>query len=113
MDTKILRQVVIDHNKKKLSRAVVPRELFSRVSEFVKTPFVIIISGIRRCGKSTLLDEVRSKQQESYYLNFDDERLASFSLEDFQTMYDLFRELLGERDLFFFDEIQNVPEWER
>lgn len=113
MDKKILRQVVVDHNKKKLSSNVVPRELLSRVSEFVKTPFVIIISGIRRCGKSTLLDEVRSKQQESYYLNFDDERLASFSLEDFQAMYDLFREILGERDIFFFDEIQNVPEWER
>jgi hypothetical protein len=35
----------------------------------------VVISGIRRCGKSTLLQAIRAKNKEQdYYLNFDDER---------------------------------------
>src|SRR3989344_3678262 len=34
-------------------------------------------------------------------------------LEDFQHLYEIFIELFGEKNIFYFDEIQNIIEWER
>jgi predicted AAA+ superfamily ATPase len=74
----------------------------------------VIITGIRRCGKSTLLQQIRAKQNErNYYINFDDERLVSFKVDDFQMLLEVFYEIFGEQKTFYFDEIQNVEQWER
>ncbi|MBN2730094.1 MAG: ATP-binding protein [Bacteroidales bacterium] len=75
---------------------------------------IIVISGIRRCGKSTLLRQLRNDNNESdYYINFDDERLLQFKADDFRVLHELFIEMFGEQHTFYFDEIQNIPEWER
>ena len=75
---------------------------------------IAIISGVRRCGKSTLLHEIRSKNTENdYFFNFDDERLVNFKVDDFQLLYEVFIELFGKQSTFYFDEIQNVAGWER
>lgn len=75
---------------------------------------IVIITGIRRCGKSTLLQQIRAQQTDNaYYLNFDDERLVSFTVDDFQLLLEVFYELFGEQKIFYFDEIQNVKQWER
>ena len=50
----------------------------------LKVPFAIILSGIRRCGKSTLLRQVMKAEGGSYYFNFEDPRATSFELSDFQ-----------------------------
>lgn len=82
--------------------------------KFCQSSQIVIISGIRRCGKSTLLQQIRSKQAEKeYYLNFDDERLVSFKVEDFQMLTEVFHELFGEQKTYYFDEIQNIDGWER
>ena len=45
---------------------------------------ILVVSGIRRCGKSTLLRQfVQNLNRPYFYLNFDDIRLASFLPEDF------------------------------
>ncbi|MDR2621136.1 MAG: ATP-binding protein [Dysgonamonadaceae bacterium] len=81
---------------------------------FCNSPEIVIITGIRRCGKSTLLQQIRATQNEKdYYINFDDERLVSFNVEDFQMLLEVFHELSGEQKTFYFDEIQNVEQWER
>jgi predicted AAA+ superfamily ATPase len=70
--------------------------------------------GIRRSGKSSLLNIVRTQNKEKdYFINFDDERLASFTVNDFQNLYEVFIEIFGEQKTFYFDEIQNVEGWER
>lgn len=75
---------------------------------------ISVISGVRRCGKSTLLHEIRSKQTEKdYYFNFDDDRLINFTVGDFQLLYEVFIEFFGEQSTFYFDEIQNIDGWER
>lgn len=75
---------------------------------------IVVISGIRRCGKSTLLHQLRADHPErDFYLNFDDERLLKFTVEDFQLLHETFIELFGPKKTFWFDEIQNIRGWER
>jgi predicted AAA+ superfamily ATPase len=106
----VLLEVIADQSQLKWSNSFIPRS-----PGFIKPgKEIIILSGIRRCGKSTLLHEIRHQNNESdYYLNFDDERLIKFSVDDFQSLYELFIELYGLQHTFYFDEIQNIPNWER
>lgn len=110
-----LRQIVAD--QKNISNTysyAAKREEYAGVLEHMPHDQVLVISGVRRCGKSTLLHYVRSKQAEQdYFINFDDERLSRFSVEDFQTLFEVFIELYGNQTYFYFDEIQNILGWER
>ena len=107
-----LKEIIIDQNSRQEQENLVDRDIFSKVEAYVKNDFVIIISGIRRCGKSTLLSQIRKKHS-GHYINFDDERLINFKIEDFHVLEELFIELYGEKRIFYFDEIQNIPVWER
>jgi predicted AAA+ superfamily ATPase len=75
--------------------------------------FAFIISGIRRCGKSTLLHQLYDRHKIRYYLNLEDPRLAGFDLQDFAKAEDAFKEIYGDSGIYFFDEIQNISEWEK
>lgn len=75
--------------------------------------FAVVISGIRRCGKSTLLSQLLKRQKKFYYLNLEDPRLNNFELDDFNKADQIFRERYGKNCPYFFDEIQNIPEWEK
>ena len=78
----------------------------------VEVGFAIVLSGVRRCGKSTLLRQMMKKIRKFYYLNFEDPRLFDFQVSDFQKLEEAFKEELGDSDYYFFDEIQNVQRWE-
>ena len=73
--------------------------------------FATIITGIRRCGKSTLLRQLMSRKYDSaLYLNFEDIRLANFDTDDFTRLQ---REIERRNvRVLFFDEIQIIPKWE-
>lgn len=74
--------------------------------------YALIVSGVRRCGKSTLLHQLlKKKHTESLYINFDDPRLYDFEISDFQKLDQLITEV-GNRVLMF-DEIQIIKGWER
>ncbi|AFC99764.1 putative ATPase (AAA+ superfamily) [Methanocella conradii HZ254] len=79
----------------------------------MKSPMAVIISGVRRCGKSTLLKQIMKKSKSFNYFNFEDERALSFDVSDFERLDEVFSELNPDASCYFFDEIQNVPEWER
>jgi predicted AAA+ superfamily ATPase len=71
----------------------------------------LIISGIRRCGKSTLLRQhLQQLGEDFFYFNFEDTRLYDFQLKDFALLTTLI-EKSGIKTLFF-DEIQAVQGWE-
>ena len=47
----------------------------------------LIVSGVRRCGKSTLLHQRLKRQRiDTLYVNFDDPRLFDFEISDFQKL---------------------------
>jgi hypothetical protein len=108
---KILLKEQNDHIKK--VEGLVKRELLDEIKSR-KSDLITIVAGLRRVGKSTLMNEIRKDHlHESYFVNFDDERFFDFTIEDFQTMQELLIELYGERNVYFFDEIQNIRGWER
>ncbi len=88
----------------------ITRKLLKEVN--VKLPFAIVISGIRRCGKSTLLRQVTKQIKNFYYFKFEDSRITGFELSDFQKLNEVFEEEHGQSDFYFFDEVQNVEKWE-
>ena len=75
-------------------------------------PYALILSGIRRCGKSTLLNQLLKKLPNFYYLNFEDTLLNSFQIEDFEKLDEIFKEDYGKSEYYLFDEIQNINGWE-
>jgi len=88
----------------------VTRELISGFQ--LPSRHCIIITGIRRCGKSTLLLQLIEKMYpDAFCMNFDDNRLYGFDNSDFLRLDDIINET-GSRILFF-DEIQEVEGWER
>ena len=92
----------------------VSREALVSIKTSNKNEEIVIISGIRRCGKSTLLNIFRKTEKDkNYCLNFDDFRLINFDLLDFEKLEECFYELYGEESIFYFDEIQNIKGWER
>lgn len=93
----------------------VERELLEGLKEVVTAPQVTVITGMRRVGKSTLLAQVAKMylNNDYYFVNFEDERLLNFQVSDFDVLHETLISLFGEKRTFLFDEIQNVPEWER
>ncbi|MEK6926188.1 MAG: ATP-binding protein [Nanoarchaeota archaeon] len=93
-----------------LAESSIEREALKKID--VKIPFVLVLSGIRRCGKSTLLKQIMKKVKDFYYFNFEDPRAVNFEVDDFQKLDEIFKEEHGEKNYYFFDEMQNVKKWE-
>jgi predicted AAA+ superfamily ATPase len=72
----------------------------------------LIISGVRRCGKSTLLMQMMKQMQKDavLYLNFESPHLYGFSLTDFMRLDNIITK--KEVNTLFFDELQLVEGWE-
>jgi len=111
VDKEILRKVVeVQRKELSLFDKGIEREEIKDID--VEIPFAIVLSGIRRCGKSTLLRQLMNKVKNFYYFNFEDARAGNFGLSDFEKLDEVFHELYGESNYYFFDEIQNIPKWE-
>ncbi len=115
-----LKEILLDQREDFFSkRYLIDREI--DLSPYMKSRQIVVISGIRRCGKSSLLYIIREKLNRPtgncLYFNFDDERIASFEREDFNRLYQLHLELFQPESpsdvVFFFDEIQNTKGWEQ
>jgi hypothetical protein len=111
----ILKQViseVIEHQSGVLESKSLGIQRYDLETIKLYDSFVLVISGVRRCGKSTLLKQViKSKFKHSLFLNFEDPRLSGFELSDFAKIDELVNDQPPE--VMAFDEIQNVPDWEK
>lgn len=106
----LLRRVIYDQ-RELMEGLGVDRQI---LKEQIAAPEILVISGVRRCGKSVLMQQIKAKREEQdYYLSFDDDRLLHFEVEDFQVLYDVFVEDFGMQHSFYLDEVQLIPGWER
>ncbi len=85
------------------------REVMDQVP--VVENFASIITGIRRCGKSTLmLQTLKQIKEKVLFLNFEDIRLSGFETSDFTRLNTEIEN--REVKILFFDEIQIIDKWE-
>ena len=114
MNKSKLKEIILDQqeyfNKDKY---ICDREI--NIEKEIKSKQIIIISGIRRCGKSTLLKIISKKISKKFiYINFDDLRFSDFSIENFSDIEDICYEILETDDfIYLLDEIQNIEYWEK
>lgn len=112
----LLKQVAMEQYESILKKETgVDRTELSVIADKLKLPHIQVISGMRRCGKSTFLRQIMHtffKDKNFYYINFEDERFLNFKAEDFNRLYEILVELHGEHKTFFIDEIQNLQGFE-
>ncbi|MBQ4284065.1 MAG: ATP-binding protein [Lachnospira sp.] len=99
---------------------MVKRELYlERIRPFYESEMVKVITGIRRCGKSTIMKQIMEEleqqgvvQEHIIYLNFEDYKYRKISNPD--ALYEYVEDRIkdDEKYYLFFDEIQNVEEFE-
>ena len=76
----------------------------------LNTNRIIVVSGIRRCGKSTYLQQI-NKQNRALSINFEDPRIEGFEISDF----DKIEKIAGRnnKEIIILDEVQNIIGWEK
>ena len=97
------------------------RELYlKRIREFYDSDLIKILVGIRRCGKSVILeqiiDELKNKgidEKHIIYVNF--EFIEFEELTDYKKLNTYVKERIQDEKMYylFFDEIQNVDNFEK
>lgn len=114
MNQQLIKQLIQEQQPIRLPTNHVIRGLWGKFETLQQNNQIIIIKGMRRSGKSTFMQYVRSLQPlPHFYFNFDDDRLVEFTVHDFQLLLETLIELLGPAKIVFFDEIQNIPGWEK
>ncbi|MBO5352469.1 MAG: ATP-binding protein [Lachnospiraceae bacterium] len=99
---------------------MVKREIYlKRIRPFYESEMIKVITGIRRCGKSTIMRQMIEEIRESgveenhiVYVNFEDYKFRKISNAD--ALYEYVESQIADekRYYLFFDEIQNVNEFE-
>jgi len=94
-----------------------------KISKFVNKNEVLVIKGVRRSGKSTLmLNQIKRlhtqglPKNEILFVNLEDPRFINYlSLELFESIKEVYLEYLNpkERPYIFLDEVQNIKNWEK
>lgn len=108
-----LKTIIADQQEESLPSLYVERAAEKKLLDLSSNKEIIVLTGVRRCGKSVLLQQLREQYEKSnYYISFEDERLITFDVADFQLLQEIFIELYGVEKTFFFDEIQNIEDWE-
>lgn len=99
---------------------ILRKEYLALLHQWQHEQVIKVITGIRRCGKSTLLKQFRDellqtgvKQEQVVFLNFED--LALEELLDYKKLYAYIKERLqqGRMTYIFLDEIQKVQAFEK
>lgn len=91
-----------------------------KIMAFVNTPFVKILTGVRRCGKSTILKMIIKRLKTEY--DIPDERILSYRFDSMEydgvTAKQVYNEIKAklsnsEKTYIFLDEMQEIKGWEK
>ena len=72
-----------------------------------------MLTGVRRCGKSTLQAQLMRRCGGAFYCNFEDTRLFGLGPEDFPAFRSVLEEVAKPGQPVFLDEVQEAGEWQR
>ena len=108
-----LRNIVLKQKEEieKLDETI-RRDILDEILNWFKDNRVIILTGIRRCGKSTILRQIMKNKENYCYVNFEDERFLDFKAQDFERLNEILIEIYNNPKIYFFDEIQNIEKFE-
>jgi len=113
MEKEILRQIVFQQKERNLlPEKTTKRDLLANISKWLDDKRIIILTGVRRSGKSTLLRQIMENKENYCYVNFEDERLIEFRAQDFEQLNEVLIEAYDSPKIYFFDEIQNIEKFE-
>ncbi|MFH0788789.1 MAG: ATP-binding protein [Pseudomonadota bacterium] len=103
--------------------AGIPREVLERCARELNQKEILLLKGVRRSGKSTLMAQMirtllekGKKPHQLLRVNLEEPLFAAeYSLELLEQIYRVYREKIcpSGKCYLFLDEIQNIPEWER
>ena len=122
LDYNKLSEIIIDSSKQK--QKGIERNIEKELTKilFFDKP-ISVITGIRRSGKSFLLKNLYKKLlknnipvQNILFLNFEDDRLNNYlEIKELRQIYEMFLSHADKNSpvYLFFDEIQNIPAWEK
>lgn len=100
---------------------MINRPLYTeKIMVYTDTPFVKVLTGVRRCGKSTILKMIMEKLQNERGISADQivfMRFDSMEYEDMtaKQMFEAVKAKLSEnkKTYFFLDEVQEIEGWEK
>ena len=100
---------------------MINRPLYTeKIMVYTDTPFVKVLTGVRRCGKSTILKMIMEKLQTERGISADQivfMRFDSMEYEDMtaKQMFEAVKAKLSEnkKTYFFLDEVQEIEGWEK
>lgn len=110
-----LKEVYLDQKRIFVAKhQLIRRDI--ELSGYIKTSQIVVISGVRRSGKSSLLRlislEMNLEDEDLCYFNFDDDRiLPDVAIMD--QLFTLHRQIYACDPVFLLDEVQNVSGWEK
>lgn len=114
MDKITLKKIILDQQN------VIKEMKINKRNYLLENNVSYVLVGMRRVGKSTLLYSkvleyisLGIDWNQIIYINFEDERLSGFKSEDFSDILLLKNEKTNQKTYFFFDEIQNVDNWDK
>lgn len=100
---------------------MIDRPLYmDKIMAYTDTPFVKILTGVRRCGKSTILKMIMERLKTEWHIP--DERIISCRYDSMEyvnltakDMYDQLKSRLSTegKTYLFLDEVQEIEGWER
>ena len=108
----MIKDIILQHKLEKeylLSKEYVYREGLDVAEKFIDSDLIKIITGPRRAGKSVAA-LLLLKNKNFAYLNFDDENLLK--IKNYDEIIKAIFEVFPDNKYLFFDEIQNLNNWE-
>ena len=102
---------VVEYWNEEIGRSdVIKRDLMDDLMRSSKMEEVTVLKGVRRSGKTFMLFGLMKKIGGTY-INFEDERLMDFSVEDFEKLFDI--AMKNNKKTLYLDEVQEVEGWEK
>ncbi|HLC80968.1 MAG TPA: ATP-binding protein [Candidatus Nanoarchaeia archaeon] len=120
----LIVEILEDWNfwKKEPDTGILRESYVKKLEQFSQTDQVVVVTGVRRAGKSTILKQYISnkikkgeERKNFLYVNLEEPKFRSeLSLEFLQRIYEAYLELLDpvSKPFLFFDEVQLIPGWE-